>query len=248
MNTLSSNNHKNSLRIVDWSQVRPIYKKLSDEFEVLTSSFSFKLTKTSKIHLDYLIIAIDVVDEVLDEIELKEDRDLLSRQMVEFLKGDDSLLQNRFSSILLNQRLNDLRKIIQYSSSIEIFVKAAEDIFHFTESKRHVQNKRDLLDQVQIEGKATAAMTLALMEAEATAEFRDFFSRLCQLMGIVDLIFDAREDYKSNKIKIAPSIGLYFSLVKITIVSGLSIFFLAPRKWTFIKYCVRFSMTLFKGG
>lgn len=245
MNTVPMNNE---LPKIDWSKVRPIYKKLSDEFGSLTLPFGFKISAPTKVKLDHLIIAIDAVDDVLDEIEIKEDRDLLSQQMISFLRGDDALLKNQRGTNVLFRSLKVLREIIQKSTYTDQFVKAAEQIFFFTESKRHTKKVKVLLEQIQSEGRATARMPLTLMGSECTPMFEDFFSRLCELMGVVDLIFDAKEDYSTNKLSLVPTVTLYLKLVGITLVSGLTILRMAPQKWSFIKYCLRFGLTLLKGG
>ena len=53
-----------------WKGVRNIYKKLSDEFQVLTSTYNIGIDAQTKLHLDHLIIAIDEIDNCIDDLSL----------------------------------------------------------------------------------------------------------------------------------------------------------------------------------
>ena len=60
----------------DWTKVCKIYQRLSDEFEVLLEPYAIHLTSQQKQLLDHLIIAIDRIDNFIDKIEDKTDREI----------------------------------------------------------------------------------------------------------------------------------------------------------------------------
>jgi hypothetical protein len=85
------------------------------------------------------------------------------------------------------------------------------------------------------------------MGIKAETPFGAFFSNLCMLMGVADLVFDARQDYKKGFIALKPSFSLFIKLFKITIVDGVSLLVSIPRKLQFVKYCFRFTLALMRG-
>ena len=143
--------------------VRPIYKKLSNEFYFLTDPFGIKLDEETSLALDHLIITIDMVDHHLDEIELKEDRDTYARAVVDFL-GSDPEDRDGTLSVELKVHLRFLRKHLEIKGSIDQFVSASKIIFKNTEAKRHATNYDLLHNQVMAEGRATGDLTLSIMD------------------------------------------------------------------------------------
>ena len=76
---------KEYLSPVDWSHVRPIYKKLSDEFNVLTSPYAIYISERIKLMLDHLILGIDEVDQAIDQLESDAEREALMESILNFL-------------------------------------------------------------------------------------------------------------------------------------------------------------------
>jgi len=56
------------------------------------------------------------------------------------------------------------------------------------------------------------------------------------LMGIADLIIDARSDYKANYLTAPPSLSMYLKLCGILVRQGLGLFWSFPSKRKFVVY------------
>lgn len=146
------------------------------------------------------------------------------------------------------QKLIEVIKSIVLAAGVrDRFSDAAQKIFQYTEEKRHVTDRRQLIDLVMLEGKATAELPLSIMGVAADQPFGQFFYRLCMLMGVADLIVDARSDYKANYIALKPSLRLYFDLNRILITEGIKILWYFPKKLSFLWYAIRMSIALIKG-
>lgn len=233
-----------SLTAIDWKSVRRIYKKLSDEFKVLTGAFNVTINDETKLQLDHLIIAIDAVDNTLDEITSDGLRKSISEEMLTFLKDSKISFTHQKASHSLNEKLNNLKLILGNIDKKGQFIQATKDILEYTELKRHTKEPSELIAFVVREGTATAELPLSIMNQSANKEFREFFTELCELMGIVDLLFDLRRDYKNKLISIKPTLKLYVKLMGLSISKSLRIFCAFPKKLSFIHYCLKFAITL----
>lgn len=243
--------HDNDIELienVDWEGIRPIYRKLSDEFHVLLSSFDVNITDKTKIHLDHLICCIDEVDKVLDDIPDQNLREELSREMISLIDGTSLHLAESLNFPSLEKRLLMLKKIADDLNISARIIKAAKIIFSRTEEKRHVKKLDDFIPLVMEEGAATAELPLSILGAESNHKFDSFFENLCSLMGIADLVVDARDDFKQGIIAMKPSLGIYPRLIWITIVRGLKLLFSIPNKVRFLLYCYRLTKSLLKGN
>ena len=58
--------NKEFLAEIDWNSVRGIYKKLSDEFHVLTEPFKVRLSNELKLQLDHLIGGGQALEDRVD--------------------------------------------------------------------------------------------------------------------------------------------------------------------------------------
>ncbi len=236
--------NKEFLAEIDWNSVRGIYKKLSDEFHVLTEPFKVQLSNELKLQLDHLIIAIDGVDNTLDELAAAAVRNSLSSEMIEFLSDNRSIFSHPQAEDTLRGKLNTLKIILSQIDNKSGFIQATKDILNFTELKRHTTDPNQLIELVVKEGTATAQLPLSILIDSSTHEFRSFFTQLCELMGIVDLIFDLRSDYNNKLISIKPSLNLYLRLIRISASRGLRLIRAFPKKLSFLKYCTKFGYVL----
>ena len=232
------------LKPIDWDSIRPIYKKLSDELHVLTSSYGIEISPEIKMHLDHLITVIDTVDQSIDTLEDDSERVELSNAIVDFLTSQSSEINHYLASPELNTKLSIIRSIVHQEGSVQDFTRAAKIVFDYTERKRHTSSVDELISFVQTEGSATADLTISIMQVKDHHAFRMFFARLCMLMGIADLIVDARSDYKNNYIKVKPALFLYYRLIVILVKEGLKLIWHFPRRVSFLFYCIRFGWTL----
>ncbi len=228
----------------EWGETRSIYKKLSEEFKVLTSPYAVLLDARTKLMLDHLILGIDEVDLVVDQLPTKLERDTITASILKFLSDHKKVWHHPLATESLTLKIQNINNIVQELNIQDRFHKAAFDIFEFTERKRHTTNKQELIDFVMLEGKATAELPLSIMQIAPSHAFAEFFTILCTLMGIADLIVDARSDYKSKYIAVKPSIGLYLKLNVILIKYGLKLIWIFPKKISFLIYCIKFSFLL----
>ncbi len=229
---------------LDWRQVRPIYKKLSDEFHILTTPYGISLSERRKKMLDHLILSIDAVDQYVDEMPAKKDRDELTESIKNSLRDTTSAWDHPLASIELAHHISILKQIVEELGIQSRFAKAAARIFYYTETKRHTTNYQELIRLVKKEGYATAELPLSIMGIDPSHPFALFFRTLCMLMGIADLVIDAYSDHRANYIKVRPSPHLYITLIGITIKEGLGLIWRFPAKLSFMMYCIRFSAAL----
>jgi len=239
----------NTLQLADpdWSLVRPIYKKLSDEFDVLTNAYGLQLDPKRKRMLDHLIVVIDGVDQYIDELPTQKLRDDVTGAIIQFLIHDDPNWNDTAIAPTFRKLIEVVKSIVLQSGTRDRFMVAAQNIFLYTEQKRHTTNRKELVDLVMKEGRATAELPLSIMGIEADQPFGQFFSRLCMLMGVADLIVDARRDYKEVIIALKPGIGLYYHLNRILVTAGLQILWYFPKKLRFLMYVIRMSVALIRG-
>lgn len=141
-----------------WKGVRSLYKKLSSEFNILTSAYDIELNSIQKLHLDHLIIVIDEVDKAIDTLPQKPQRDDLTKSLIEYLKNDDQDFNHPLASSDLQYKMRNIKWIVHHLNIVQDFVSAAESIFLHTELKRHTRDKDQMLNWIMIEGEATARL------------------------------------------------------------------------------------------
>jgi len=241
------NFHSNQLiPTPSWDNVRGIYRKLSEEFDTLTDSFKIKVSPETKLNLDHLIIVIDDVDKCVDELPEKASRDSITSSLISFLENDDENWHHEHASALMVKQIEIIKVIILKEGIAKEFIDAAKTIFYATETKRYSTDLDELIDLIQQEGMATSLLPLSILKIDPEHTFGVFFGRLCRIMGIADLVFDAREDYKLGYIKFKPSLKLYYRLNKIVLVEGLKLIWSFPKKLKFFVYCIKFTIALMK--
>lgn len=229
---------------VNWSTARALYKKLSDEFHVLTDAYNVDVESREKRMLDHLILCIDEVDASIDILPTKEERDFITKSILAYLKDSTTSWTCKAANQALKERIEILKSIVIELDVVDRFHNAAQDIFHFTELKRHTNDEHQLLDFILKEGHATAELPLTIMQIKEEHEFALFFNRLCMLMGIADLVIDARSDYHAKYIVVKPRIGLYLKLFQLLVSGGLQLVWHFPKKISFLVYCTKFSFLL----
>jgi len=234
------------LSLPDWTTTRSIYKKLSDEFHVLTEAYSVSLDERTKLFLDHLILAIDEVDQAVDEIETKVNRDDITNSILKYLSNQEFTWNHKLASPILATKIQILKSIVLELKVSARFHKAVVNIFHFTEVKRHTTDPKELIELVRKEGQATAELPLSIMQIEPTHAFGLFFQHLCMLMGIADLVIDAKSDFRANYISIKPKFSLYVKLIYLVIKDGCTLIWRFPNKLKFLLYCISFSFALLR--
>ncbi|MFT4536497.1 MAG: hypothetical protein ACJA1A_000250 [Saprospiraceae bacterium] len=232
------------LIVPQWSSTRSIYRKLSKEMHVLTDAYRLEVNERTILMMDHLILAIDEVDKAVDELPTKVERDDITLSILNFLLNSDEKLIHKLASQSLSSKMLMLKKIVIELEITDRFHKAVSDIFDYTERKRHTQNETELIGMIMLEGKATAELPLSIMKIESTHAFGQFFNNLCKLMGIADLVIDAKSDYISNYISIKPRFLFYIKLNWILVKEGSKLIWKFPERIHFLVYCIKFSMVL----
>ena len=241
-----SSSNSRILKPPSWKGVRSIYKKLSDEFHILTGAYKIKIGNETKLNLDHLIVVIDEVDHCIDNIPQRKDRDSITQRMIEFLRNDELSWSHPYASKELVSKMENIKQVVHREKIIEEFVAAAEAIFLNTELKRHSVDINEVIDFIRKEGAATARLPLSILKIDPKHPFSLFFTKLCTMMGIADLVFDAKQDYKNKIISFKPSLGLYYKLNKIMIVDGFRLLWSFPNSFLFLWYCVKFTWALYR--
>lgn len=229
-----------------WKNVRDIYRKLSEEFNVLTDSFGIEINPETKKNLNHLIIVIDEVDQCVDELPDRSSRDSITSSLIQFLENDDENWFHPDASESLISQIEIIKIIILKLEIAEEFISAARTIFKVTELKRHTTKLERLLELIATEGRSTARLPLSILNIDSKEKFGVFFTRLCMIMGFADLIFDAKKDFKKGQINFKPSIKLYSKLIYIVITKGLKLILSFPNKIKFLAYCFRFTIALIR--
>ncbi len=228
----------------DWSSTRSIYKKLSDEFHVLTGAYAIDLDTRRKLMLDHLILVIDELDFHLDKMPERDIRDELTQSILTYLKDENDKWTFQAAPKSLTIKIELLKQIVNELNVQDRFQEAAKKIFKFTEDKRHTKDEDKLINYVTMEGEATAELPLSIMEVSGDKPFGQFFNSLCMLMGIADLIIDARSDFRSGYIVAKPTFGLYFRLLILLMKGGLKLVWRFPKKFSLMVYCIKFAFLL----
>jgi len=237
---------KKTLPPPSWKGVRSIYKKLSEEFHILTNAFNLTLAHQTKTNLDHLIIVIDEVDNCVDELPDKSARDSVTGSLINYLGDDEEKWKHVDATESLSLKMENIKYIVHKEYIQQEFLEAAKSIFHYTEIKRHTTNIDEIINYIRLEGQATALLPLSILKIKSEEPFGKFFTSLCMIMGIADLVFDANKDYKKGFIKLKPSFTLYTKLSVITLKEGLQLLLAFPKKIKFLAYCFKFAMALLK--
>ena len=71
---------------MDWTNVREVYRKLQDDFHLLTEPFGIFVPEQRNVDLSQLIGAIDVVDRELDTIDNAVGREEFIGSVLSYLR------------------------------------------------------------------------------------------------------------------------------------------------------------------
>ena len=227
-----------------WDSVRAIYKKLSDELAILTRPYKVTIPNLNRHMMDHLIIGIDLLDSVLDRLESKNERFAISESVITFLNEPWTTWTYKKEYPDLADALLKIKSAVYHMEVKHQFLESVKIIFDRTERKRHSEDPDVLIELILEEGAATGALPISLTGLAPTHPFALFFKELCTLMGIADLLVDAREDYKSGLISIRPRLKLYLKLFCVLIRRGFKLLMKFPKKHAFIRYCLKLSWSL----
>ena len=169
---------KKTLPKPSWDGVRSIYRKLSEEFHVLTDAYNLTVEEETKLCLDHLIIAIDDVDHCIDNQREKAKRDNITDALLAYLRNDEEEWHHPDTPKSFDNRIENLKCIVLIKDIQNPFTEAAETIFRNTETKRHTDDIEELIEYVKEEGRASAMLPLSVLGLDAKYVFGIFFTKL----------------------------------------------------------------------
>ena len=226
-------------REMDWTNVRAVYRKLQDDFHLLTEPFGIYVPEDRNLDLSQLIGAIDVVDRELDRIETSADRESFVTNVLGYLRGE-AIELNVDATKELQDRMAILREAIQRLEIRDKFCDTVQRVVDHGEAKRVAGNDREMIHHLVEEWRLTGVLPVLFLRELSTPAFEKFFYLCCATMPAIDMIQDARMDFRSGQISVRPSVGLYFKLMKIFFSPLPKLLYLFPSPLTLVRYALSF--------
>jgi len=239
--TASSNTADNLIapRGMDWTNVRAVYRKLQDDFHLLTEPFGIFVPDDRNLDLSQLIGAIDVVDRELDRIDNAADREMFIAKVLGFLRGESAQLEIG-SSKELPDRMAILREAIDRLEIQTEFCDTIQKVVDHGELKRIAKTNKDMIHHLVEEWRLTGVLPVLFLRELSTPAFEEFFYLCCATMPAIDMIQDARMDFRSGQISVRPTIGLYLQLMKMFFSPLPRLMLLFPAPLTLVRYAMSF--------
>ena len=166
---------KENVELVDWNQVRYVYRKLHTDFHVLTTPFGIRISPQMNRDLALLIASIDAVDRELDELDDLAERDAFSKALVVYLKGESTEIHEPSVSESLATQMRRLRTMIERLNIQAAFVETVERILEHTEGKRQATDDGVMIEHLLAEWRHTGVLPVLVLGRQSTREFEDFF-------------------------------------------------------------------------
>jgi len=226
-------------RPMDWTNVREVYKKLQDDFHLLTEPFGIFVPEDRNRDLSQLIGAIDVVDRELDGIEEAESRDIFVGEVLAYLRGKSSTV-NVEASRELTDRMAILRAAIERLGIQEKFCNTVKEVIDHGEAKRIADTDSEMIHHLVEEWRLTGVLPVLFLREFSNTKFEEFFYLCCATMPAIDMLQDARMDYRNGQIGVRPSIRLHLKLLKVFCSPLPKLVWLFPSPLTLIRYAMSF--------
>ncbi|QEG21362.1 hypothetical protein [Mariniblastus fucicola] len=224
---------------MDWTNVREVYRKLQDDFHLLTEPFGIFVPDDRNLDLSQLIGAIDVVDRELDRIEAASDRETFISNVLRYLRGTSSDLVVEGSEELF-ERMAILREAIQRLEIRTEFCDTIRRIVDHGEAKRLAMTNDEMIHHLVEEWRLTGVLPVLFLRELSTPEFEKFFYLCCATMPAIDMLQDARMDYRSGQITIRPTVWLHLKLLRVCCAPLPKLLFLFPAPLTLMRYALSF--------
>lgn len=232
---------------MNWTNVRAVYRKLQDDFHLLTEPFGIFVPDDRNLDLSQLIGAIDVVDRELDTIDEAKDREVFIAKVLRYLRGKTGGLNIEASKELI-ERMAILREAIERLEIQDQFCDTVQKVVDHGESKRIASTEKEMIHHLVEEWRLTGVLPVLFLRELGTPEFEKFFYLCCATMPAIDMIQDARMDFRSGQISVKPSIGLYLKLAKIFFCPLPKLLILFPSPLTLVRYAMSFVLQGIRGG
>ena len=224
---------------MDWRNVRDVYRKLQDDFHLLTEPFGIYVPADRNLDLSQLIGAIDVVDRELDKIENASDREGFIVNVLEYLRADSSNLSVAASEELF-ERMAILREAIERLGIRKEFCDTVRKVVDHGEAKRVAATNEEMIHHLIEEWRLTGVLPVLFLRELSTPAFERFFYLCCATMPAIDMLQDARMDYRNGQIGVRPSIWLHLKLLKVFCTPLPKLLFLFPAPLTLLRYALSF--------
>ena len=230
---------------VDWGNVRMIYKKLQDDFHLITLPFGIQLSAAENLNLSHLIATIDSIDRVLDPLPNPVDRASFADALIEFLKTDSDEIKSEFASDEIRWRMSILRNVVSNVGCLAPFTETVTKVFEHTEAKRIATSGNELVFHLKEEWRLAGHMTVLVMGSQTNDRFERFFYLCCEMMTSVDMIKDAANDYRKGELAFKPNMALYWRLLKEFLVPLPKLVWRFPKPYNLVRYAVGFLIDVY---
>ncbi len=224
---------------MDWKNVRGVYKKLQDDFHLLTEPFGIFVPDDRNRDLSQLIGAIDVVDRELDRIETADGRNVFIDDVLGYLRGENATISVA-ATPELNERMEILREAIERLEIQCQFCDTVKEVVDHGEAKRIASTNEDMIHHLVEEWRLTGVLPVLFLRELSTPAFEKFFYLCCATMPAIDMLQDARMDYGSGQIGVRPTARLHLELLWIFLKPLPKLAWLFPSPWTLVRYAVSF--------
>ena len=226
---------------VDWTNVRTVYRKMNEEFYLITEPFGIIIDDHLDTDLGNLIATIDVVDRTLDAIDDKDVRAEIADAIVNFLRCNLLLrLLPAFPAELyspeLEARLDVLREMIIRRDIRDQFADTIQNILFHTESKRTAFDLDQMIHHLVREWSLAGRLTLLILGDRSTRQFDRFFLLCCEMMPAVDMFLDAGSDYRSGQLSVRPTLKMYVKLILVFALPIPKLFQRFPKPMNLLRY------------
>ena len=228
-----------SATLMDWTNVREVYRKLQTDFHLLTEPFGIFVPEDRNADLSQLIGAIDVVDRELDGIELAADREVFISTVLAYLRGDALKLEVDSSRELLD-RMKILREAIERLKIRKQFCDTVREVVNHGEAKRLARSNDEMIDHLVEEWRLTGVLPVLFLREYSTPAFEKFFYLCCATMPAIDMLQDARMDFRDGQISIRPTLQLHWKLLKVFCCPLPKLLWLFPSPMTLMRYALSF--------
>jgi len=224
---------------MDWTNVREVYRKLQTDFHLLTEPFGIFVSHERNEDLSQLIGAIDVVDRELDQISEALARENFISTVLRYLRGKHSSLDVDGTQEL-HDRMRILREAIERLGIRDEFCTTVRQVVDHGEAKRLASTENEMIHHLVEEWRLTGVLPVLFLREYSTPAFEKFFYLCCATMPAIDMLQDARIDYRSGQISIRPTFSLHLKLLKVFCCPLPRLLFLFPSPLTLMRYAMSF--------
>ena len=233
---------------VDWTGVRRVYKMMQDLFYLVTEPFGIQLTSSRNRDLAHLIAGIDSLDRNLDILEELDEREEFSHALIQYLNGQSASIESMHATAEVSDRMMILKEILVRRKIQTQFCETAGRVLKLTEQKRLAATETDMIRYLKEEWRLTGDLPVMIMGDESNERFERFFFLCCEMMTAVDMIQDARADFREGQISVRPSLTLYLRLLGVFLLPMPVLLWRFPNPLNLFRYAWAFLWHVYGPG